>query len=204
MLFRISGKFATGGWGRGPQTPITRVRDRKAVPAESKMGSGARGRRRRRPLLFLLAPLLLAASPASDLASAVRAFDAGDHATARAMLKPLAQDGSAVAETLLGVMAARGRGAPADPAAAAAWWLRAASRGYGPAQLALAKALAAGHGVARDEGRAWLWARLAMAAGGGSAAAARALAAQLAARLGRARLAALEAERAAWQPTGGD
>ncbi len=154
--------------------------------------------------ILFAAALATAAAPATDLAAGVAAYQAADYPAARARLKPLAQEGSAVAETLLGVMAARGQGAPADAAAAASWWLRAANRGYAPAQLALAKALAAGRGIGRDEGRAWVWARLAMAAGDRTAVEAKALAAGLAPRLGARRLATLEAERAAWRPwTGG-
>lgn len=155
-------------------------------------------------LLALAAALTIAAAPATDLAAGVAAYETGNYPAARAKLKPLAQEGSAVAETLLGVMAARGQGAPADAAAAASWWLRAANRGYAPAQLALAKALAAGRGIGRDDGRAWVWARLAMAAGDRTAVEAKALAARLAPGLGPRRLAELEAERAAWRPwTGG-
>ena len=75
---------------------------------------------------------------------------------------PLAVQGSPVAETILGGMAARGQGIPANPATAAAWWLRAAQRGYAPAQIAFARALADGRGVTQDPAQAWLWATRAL------------------------------------------
>jgi hypothetical protein len=138
--------------------------------------------------------------PAAAIDAGLAAYKAGDFAAARSYLRPLADRGSAIAETMLGVMAARGEGRFADPAAAAGWWLRAANRGYAPAQLALAKALAAGKGVAADSGQAWLWARLAASAGNGVTAEANALAASLASGFDEAQLATLEAERAAWRP----
>jgi uncharacterized protein len=141
-----------------------------------------------------------AAVPAAALDAGLAAYQAGDYGAARAYLRPLADRGSAIAETMLGVMAAQGQGRVADPAAAAGWWLRAANRGYAPAQLALAKALAQGKGVSADPGQAWIWARLAASAGNGVAAEAKALAAALAMGIGPAQLATLEAERAAWRP----
>lgn len=100
------------------------------------------------------------------LQNGLDAHGRGDFAAARAALKPLAVQGSAVAETLLGGMAARGQGTKASAASAVAWWWRAANRGYAPAQLALARALADGRGVSADKGQAWLWARRAVEAGG--------------------------------------
>ena len=141
-----------------------------------------------------------AASPAAGLLEAgIAAYAAGDYGTARPRLQALADRGSAVAETLLGVMAAKGEGRPRDPASAVALWLRAANRGYAPAQLALAKALARGSGVATDREAAWLWARLATRDPLTAAAAAR-LAAGIAPGIDARRRAELELRRAAWRP----
>lgn len=97
------------------------------------------------------------------LARAIAAFNRGDHAAARRDFRLLAQRDVAAAETLLGTMAANGQGGPRDDAVAAAWFLRAARRGYAPAQLALANAFAEGRGVRRNMPRA---AELARAAAG--------------------------------------
>jgi TPR repeat protein len=115
----------------------------------------------------------------SLLQAGLDAHGRGDFAAARAALKPLAAQGSAVAETLLGGMTARGQGVQADAAAAAAWWFRAANRGYAPAQLALARAMADGRGLAMDKGQAWLWATRAVGAGGAVGVEAAALAKRL-------------------------
>lgn len=141
-----------------------------------------------------------ATAPAAAIDAGIAAYQAGDYASARIYLRPLADRGSAIAQTMLGVMAARGKGGDTDPAAAVGWWLRAANRGYAPAQLALAKALAKGEGVAANPGQAWLWARLAASSGNGVSAEASAIATTLSTGFNQAQLAALEAERAAWRP----
>jgi TPR repeat protein len=154
-------------------------------------------------LAMLASPILAAATPIAGnavLDAGLGAYAAGDYGAARSVLRPLADRGSAIAETMMGAMAAKGQGRPADPAAAVGWWLRAANRGYPPAQLALAKALARGQGVAVDTGKAWVWARLAASAGNGTAVEATALADGLGRGFGADRLAELEAERAEWRP----
>ncbi len=152
-------------------------------------------------MVAVSAPAQAAATPhALALDAAVAAYARGDFAAARRQLRPFADCGSAIAETLLGVMDGQGQGGARDPAAAVGWWLRAANRGYGPAQLAMAKALANGRGVGADVGRAWIWARLAANAGTATDAEAARLAAALARGLSAADLAALEARRAAWRP----
>ena len=155
--------------------------------------------------MTVIVPAIAGATPhdaAASLQAGLDAYAGTDFGSARRALRPLADRGSAIAETLLGVMAARGQGGRSDPATAVAWWLRAANRGYGPAQLALAKALAAGHGVTRDAGEAWVWARLAAAAGNGTAVEAAALADGLEHGFSAEMQAKLEAERAAWRPWG--
>ena len=143
--------------------------------------------------------LLGVAAPvaAVPLDAGLAAYASGHYAAARAQLRPLADRGSAIAETMLGVMAAKGQGRSADPAVAVGRWLRAATRGYAPAQLALAAALATGRGVAANRGQAWVWARLAADAGDAGAAD---LAQGLARGLLAGDLARLEGERAAWRP----
>jgi uncharacterized protein len=99
------------------------------------------------------------------LDAGLSAYAAGDYRQAHAQFTTLANHGSAIGETMLGTMYARGQGVDADPATAATYWFRAASRGYAPGQLALARALAAGKGVNRDTDDAWVWAQLAAARG---------------------------------------
>ncbi len=122
-------------------------------------------------MVRMLLLLLLGASPAAArppatadlMRDGLAAYEAGDHAAARTLLRQAAARNVAAAETLLGVMAANGEGGPASDAVAAAWFLRAARRGYAPAQLALADRFARGRGVPRDARRARLLARAAAA-----------------------------------------
>jgi TPR repeat protein len=74
-------------------------------------------------------------------------------------------------------MSARGQGIERNEAIAAAWFLRAARRGYAPAQLALADAFARGSGVPQDRARARALAKAAASQGQPGAA-------QLASRMG--------------------
>ena len=121
------------------------------------------------PMLLLAAPVSAAApNNAARFERAVSAYDAGRFKAARADFQALADQGSAIAETMLGTMYAEGRGAKADPATAAAYFYRAANRGYAPAQLALADAYAKGRGTYRDLPGAYMWARLAQVRGHGA------------------------------------
>lgn len=135
------------------------------------------------------------------LDQAMSAYDAGDYRRALPAFRGLADQGSAIGETMLGVMYTRGQGIAADRATAAAYWLRAASRGYAPAQLSFARALASGAGVGRDPEAAWVWASL--AARGSDvvvAHAASGLATQLQRGFTAAQTAALAKRLAEWRP----
>lgn len=103
------------------------------------------------------------------LEGAMSAYQTGDYRTARRGFQRLAEHGSAIAETMLGVMYAKGHGVRASPAVAAGWFRRAASRGYGPAQIALSDAFARGQGVSRDIDDAYFWALAATTGGDRSA-----------------------------------
>jgi uncharacterized protein len=134
--------------------------------------------------LFLAAPALALPGNSKRFERAVAAYEAGRYKAARADFQALADQGSAIAETMLGTMYAEGRGVKADPGTAAAYFYRAANRGYAPAQLALADAYAKGKGTYRDLPGAYMWARLAQVRGhGATAEAGRSAAAALAGRI---------------------
>jgi TPR repeat protein len=101
-----------------------------------------------------------------QMSDAVVALDKRQYERAEYLLRRLAEREVPAAETLLGTLAALGReGRPPQYAVAAAWFLRAANRGYPAAQLALANAFAKGEGVTRDPKRALALARSAAQAG---------------------------------------
>ncbi|MCG2839388.1 hypothetical protein L6Q21_00155 [Sandaracinobacter sp. RS1-74] len=114
------------------------------------------------PVSRLLAP---EAAAESTMQMGLSAFKAGDHKAAQRHFRTLASRGDPAAETLLGTMAANGQGGARDDAVAAAWFLRAARRGYAPAQLALADSFARGRGVPQDLARARTLARAAAVQG---------------------------------------
>jgi TPR repeat protein len=138
-------------------------------------------------LAIVAAPAIAAPDNALRFKRAVVAYEAGRFKAARHDFQALADQGSAIAETMLGTMYADGRGARRDPATAAVYFYRAANRGYAPAQLALADAYAKGKGTWRDLPGAYMWARLAQVRGeGATAQAGRETAATLARRIGEA------------------
>ena len=74
---------------------------------------------------------------AGQLNDAKAAYDRGDYATALRLLRPLAEQGNARAQSTLGFMYANGRGVAKDDAAAVSWYRKAAEQGYVRAQLDL-------------------------------------------------------------------
>jgi TPR repeat protein len=78
-----------------------------------------------------------------------------------AELKPLAEEGSELAQAELGNMYAAGQGVPQDYKEAMKWWLLAAEQGYAVAQTNLGIMYNKGQGVIQDYKEAIKWYRLA-------------------------------------------
>jgi TPR repeat protein len=74
-----------------------------------------------------------------------------------AELKPLAEEGSELAQAELGNMYAAGRGVPQDYKEAMKWWLLAAKQGYAVAQSNLGIMYDKGNGVPQDYKEAMKW-----------------------------------------------
>lgn len=111
--------------------------------------------------LFLSLLLALAATPAlagNRVEEAISAYDRHDWGRARALIRPAVAEGSAIAETLMGMIYLDGN--PRLPAVAAGFLLRAAERGYAPAQIKIADMLAEGVGFSRDLPSAYRWYRI--------------------------------------------
>lgn len=115
----------------------------------------------RRTVLGMALAIGLVVPARADLADGLRAFDAGDYATAHAEWRPLAEAGDPLAQVALADLYAQGTGVPRDPAEAARWYARAADRGNVTGQLNLGDYHARGHGVPRDLVRAYMWLELA-------------------------------------------
>jgi TPR repeat protein len=107
--------------------------------------------------------LVLSAAPvtAGPLEDAIAARDRGDYATALRLFQPLADNGDAIAQLILGDMYRTGRGVPKNDAEAVVWYRKAADQGYARAQLNLGFMYANGLGVPKDFGECMKWYRLA-------------------------------------------
>ena len=90
------------------------------------------------------------------------AFDRGDYATALRLLRPLANQGNAYAQSFLGFMYHNGQGVAQNYAEAMKWYRLAADQGDAPAQSALGAVYADAH---RDYVSAYMWFSLSAAQG---------------------------------------
>ena len=85
-----------------------------------------------------------------------------------AIIQPLAEQGDAIAQTLLGTMYLHGQGVKQDDFEAVKWLLQAAEQGDAEAQVNLGAMYANGHGVKQDYAESVKWVK--KAAENGSAA----------------------------------
>lgn len=123
-----------------------------------------------RKLIFLLLILqwpnlamaeLSKAATAYLLNQAAISYNLGDYKTAARELKGLANQGNAIAQTLLGDMYYKGQGVPQDYKLALEWYLRAAEQGDTNAQYNLGLMYYNGSGVQQDLIQAYIWINLA-------------------------------------------
>lgn len=95
----------------------------------------------------------------------IAAYKRGDYATALKVLRPLAEQGDASAQSDLGVMYEKGQGVPQDYKEAVRWYQIAANQGNATAQFNLARMYGLGQGVRQDPVYAHMWLSLAVANG---------------------------------------
>lgn len=93
----------------------------------------------------------------------VAAAQRGDYATAYRLWLPLANQGNAEAQYILGVSYHDGEGVPQDYAEAVKWYRKAAEQGYASAQFNLGIMYRIGQGVPQDYVQAHKWYNLAAA-----------------------------------------
>lgn len=118
-------------------------------------------------IILLLSTLSLAA--AGPFEDGYAAFQRGNHWTAFRLLKPLAEEGDARAQTLVAILYANGEGVAQNFAEALKWNLLAAKRGSTDAQTNLGLMLHYGQGVKRDVENAVRWYRVAAERGNSTA-----------------------------------
>ena len=85
------------------------------------------------------------------------AYHRGDFASAYELWQPLAEKGSAAAQTRLGWLYLHGQGVPQDYFAAVKWFRLAAEQGLAVAQGVLGSMNAGGLGVAKNYAEAMKW-----------------------------------------------
>lgn len=119
----------------------------------------SRGRTIMRPsaLAALLMLTIAAPSAQADGVAGLKAYEAGDYATALQEFMPLAQAGQASAQAAIGQMYLDGHGVPQDLAQAAIWLEKAASGGNARARAQIGALYATGTGVPQDEMKASYW-----------------------------------------------
>ena len=92
---------------------------------------------------------------------ALAAWEQGDYSTVMPLLQPLAHQGDANAQLVMGFMYANGLGIPPNNAEAVHWYRRAAKQGHASAQNELGLMYEFGRGVLQDYVAAHKWYNLA-------------------------------------------
>lgn len=106
-----------------------------------------------------------------DFEAGMAAYERGDYQTAADLWRPLAENGDAEAQHLLGELHRLGRGVPEDPATAGQWHLEAAEQGHPRSMYYVALMYYRGRGDdwEKDYVRAYVWFTLAAEEGIGDA-----------------------------------
>ena len=102
---------------------------------------------------------------AGQLEDAAAAYKRGDYETVLQLVRPLAEQGLAEFQVVLGSMYDAGQGVPQDDAEAARWYLTAADQGDATAQYLLGLMYDEGRGVRQDLILSHMWFSLAASKG---------------------------------------
>jgi len=151
-----------------------------------------------RLLMLIVALIVSGAAPAvaGPFEDGITAYKEGDYATARRLLRPLAEQGDARAQFSIGAMYTLGQGVPQDYAAAVSWYRKAAEQGEPSASLPSGM-YADGKGVPLDNVRAHMWFNLSGAQGNADAAKERDI---IAARMTPAQIGEAQKLAREWKP----
>ncbi len=114
---------------------------------------------RKRLIMALVAALSMISHGvlSADFNEGLRAYDAGDYATARDEWLALARRGDVDAQVAIAGLYRSGLGLPQSDADAAEWYRRAAENGHAVAQINLGELYSLGRGVQRDLALAFFW-----------------------------------------------
>jgi TPR repeat protein len=112
----------------------------------------------------VLACAVFGVAAAGPIEDGQAAAQRGDYATEIRLIRPLAEQGNAIAQGRLGSMYLTGQGVPQDYAQAISWFRKAADKGHSLAQAGLGALYARGIGVPQDYVQAHMWFNLAATA----------------------------------------
>ena len=101
----------------------------------------------------------------ADLPKGAIAYKSGDYATILREFRPLAEQGNADAQFMLGGMNNNGQGVPQDYKTAAKWYSLAAEQGDAGSQYSLGLMYGIGKGIIQDFVYAHMWGNLAASNG---------------------------------------
>ena len=97
---------------------------------------------------------------ADELQDGLFSYKAGEYNTAHKLLSPLAVNGNALAQLVLGVMCQEGQGVPQDYKEAVKWLELSANEGNASAQNLLGQIFEKGLGFSQDYLEAFKWYQL--------------------------------------------
>ena len=117
------------------------------------------------PIALILSFVYLSTPAWADDQAGAEAFERSDYATALRELRPLAEHGDGLAQSMLGWMYEWGEGVPKDYVQARLWYEKAAAQGSPDAQFTLGQLYAKGQGVTQNHVQAHMWYNLAAANG---------------------------------------
>ena len=110
---------------------------------------------------FLMLAAMAGAALAGPLEDGIKAYHQGEYATAYRLLRPLADQGDALAQLNVSILFYGGLGVPQDYAEAVKWCRKAADQGQPNAQAALGSMYERGEGVPQNYVQAHMWFNLA-------------------------------------------
>src|SRR5450756_131699 len=110
-------------------------------------------------LALVLSLSLATPAVAGPIEDSQAAFARRDYVTAMRLLRPLADQGDAFSQAMVGAMYQNGWGVPQDYAAAVSWLRKAADQGFPGAQFQLGRMYISGRGVPQDDAQAAKWTR---------------------------------------------
>ena len=133
----------------------------------------------------------------ADFQKGLDAYNREDYETALREFKPLAEQGLARAQGVLGAMYYDGKGVSQNDKTAVKWYRLSAEQGYAPAQFNLGLMYARGQGISQNDVYAHMWLNISASRGYKRAAEVRGLAAKVMtpAQLEKAQELAVECEK---------